>query len=132
MKQREGFVLEGTLVLPEPEPISPRDLLWVRLPLHSSRLDLYGHVYATEGLARGEVRFRTVPQKLSEATISALRAAEGVPFSRCIFEVVPLLSSPCDLYALGVLAVRTLLVHEKTTLAMELNEILSLASQISL
>jgi hypothetical protein len=44
---------------------------------------------------------------------------------------VPLLSSPCDLYALGVLAVRTLLVDADTTLAVALDEVLSLARQVA-
>jgi hypothetical protein len=130
--EHEGIVIEGTLVPPEPQPVSPRDLLWIRLPLSVSRLDLYGHAYAAEGLAKGEIRFRTLPQKLSDSTVAALRSAEGVPFANCAFEVVPLLSSPCDLYALGVLAVRTLLVNDQTSLAIALDEILSLARQVGL
>jgi hypothetical protein len=60
-----------------------------------------------------------------------LQASEGVSFARSPFEVVPLLSSPCDLYSLGVLAVRALLVDEKTTLAIALDEVLSLARQVA-
>ena len=130
--EREGVVVEGTLVIAEPEPVSPRDLLWVRLPLGSARADLYGHAYAAEGLAKGEIRFRTLPQRHSETVLAALKAAEGIPVSRASFEIVPLLSSPCDLYALGVLAVRALLVDERTTLAVALDEALSLARQLSL
>jgi hypothetical protein len=124
-------VLEGTLVSQEQLAVSPHDLLWIRLPLPGSRLDLYGHVYAAESLAQGEVRFRTMPQQLNDAAVSALKGAEGVSFARSPFEVVPLLSSPCDLYSLGVLAVRTLLVNDKTTLAVSLDEILSLARQVA-
>lgn len=124
-------VLEGTLVSQEALAVSPHDLLWIRLPLPGGRLDLYGHLYAAEGLAQGEVRFRTVPQQLSDAEVAALKAAEGVSFARSPFEVVPLLSSPCDLYSLGVLAVRMLLVDDKTTLAVALDEVLSLARQVA-
>jgi len=124
-------ILEGTLVVQERLPVSENDLLWIRLPLPSGRLDLYGHLYAAESLAQGEVRFRTVPQKLSDSVLTALKAAEGVSFARSPFEVVPLLSSPCDLFSLGVLAVRTMLVDEKTTLAVALDEILSLARQVA-
>jgi hypothetical protein len=52
-----------------------------------------------------------------------------VSFTRSAFEVVPLLSSPCDLYSLAVLVVRTLLVNQETTLAVSLDESLSLARQ---
>jgi len=123
--------LEGTPVTDEKLSGSPNDLVWIRLPLPSGRVDLYGHLYAGEGLAPGEARFRTVPQQLPDAVVTALRAAEGVAFARSPFEIVPLLSTPCDLYSLGVLAVRTLLVDEETTLAIALDEVLSLARQVA-
>jgi hypothetical protein len=118
-------------VMQERLAVSAHDLLWIRLPLPSGRLDLYGHLYAAESLAQGEVRFRTLPQKLPESALAALRAAEGVSFARSPFEVVPLLSTPCDLYAAGVLAVRTLLVDDQTTLPIALDEVLSLARQVA-
>src|SRR5438045_8038720 len=108
---------------------SPHVLLWIRLPLPSGRLDLYGHLYTTEGLAQGEARFRTLPQQMPDSAAAALRAAEGVSFARSPFEVVPLLSSPCDMYALGVLAVRTFLTNPQNTLAVALDEVLSLGRQ---
>jgi hypothetical protein len=121
--------LEGTLVMQDRINVSPHDLLWIRLPLPIGRVDLYGHLYTTDGLAQGEARFRTVPQVLAPDVVNALRAAEGVSFARAPFEVVPVLSTPCDLYALGVLAVRTLLVNPQNTLAVALDEVLSLARQ---
>jgi len=122
--------LEATLVMREEINVSPHDLLWVRLPLPGGRVDLYGHLYTSDGLAQGEARFRTVAQSLSEDVVKALRAAEGVSFARSPFEVVPLLSTPCDLYALGVLAVRTFLVNPQNTLSVALDEVLSLARQL--
>jgi hypothetical protein len=82
-------------------------------------------------LAEGEARFRTVAQSLPPEVTSALRAAEGVSLARAPFEVVPLLSTPCDLYALAVLAVRTFLVNQQNTLAVALDEVLSLARRIA-
>jgi len=128
---RDRITLEGTLVPQEAVSLSQHDLLWLRVPLPDGRVDLYGHAYAEGALAPGEIRFRTVPQKLSDASVAALRAAEGVSFARAPFEVVPLLSSPCDLYSLGVLAVRALVVDEQTTLAIALDEVLSLARQLA-
>lgn len=124
-------LLEGTLVMQERVNVSPHDLLWIRLPLPSGRVDLYGHLYTTDGLAQGEARFRTVAQVLPPDVVNALRAAEGVSFARSPFEVVPLLSTPCDLYSLGVLAVRTFLVNPQNTLAVALDEVLSLARQVA-
>jgi hypothetical protein len=132
MPPEQGRVqLEATLVMRERLEVSPHDLLWVRLPLPIGRVDLYGHLSTSDGLAEGEARFRTVPQNLPQEVIDGLRAAEGVSFARSPFEVVPLLSTPCDLYALGVLAVRTFLVNPQNTLAVALDEVLSLARQIA-
>ncbi len=121
--------LEGTLVMEASENVSPHDLLWIRLPLGTGRVDLYGNLYTTDGLAQGEARFRTVPQKLAPDTVKALQAAEGVSFARSPYEVVPLLCTPCDLYSLGVLAVRTFLVNPQNSLAIALDELLSLGRQ---
>lgn len=123
--------VEGTLVMQETVNVSPHDLLWIRVPLNTGRVDLYGNLYTTDGLAQGEARFRTVPQKLPPEVVKALNAAEGVSFAKSPFEVVPLLSTPCDLYALGVLAVRTFLVNPQNTLAVALDEVLSLGRQVA-
>lgn len=128
--ERGQTVIEGTLIFQDRISVSQNDLIWIRLMVQNARVDLYGHLYSSEGLAQGEARFRTVPQKLPDATVQALRAAEGVSFARTAFDIVPLMSSPCDLYSLGVLATRTLLVNEENTLAVALDELLSLARQL--
>lgn len=123
------MALEGTLVTEAKLNVSPHDLMWLRLPVGGSRLDLYGHVYAGEGMAQGEARFRTLPQRTSEADAKALRSAEGLSFSRVPFEFVPMLSSPTDLYSLGVLAVRLFLTNEGASLPVALDEAISLGRQ---
>jgi len=132
---RDGeTILEGTLVTQERVAPGPHDLIWIRLNLSCGRIDLYAHDVSagTEekaALAAGETRFRTIGQRPAPETAEALRAAEGVPLPNSPFEIVPLLSTPCDLYSLGVLAVRTLLVDEDTTLPVAIDEVLSLARQ---
>jgi hypothetical protein len=128
---RDGAVVEGTLVSDQLRRVSPHDLIWIQLPLAAGRVDLYGHLYSAEGLAYGEARFRTVPQKLPASLAEGLRAAEGGAFPRTPFEIVPLLSTPCDLYALAVLVVRTLLVDDKVSLPIALDDALSLARQVA-
>lgn len=128
--ERGRVVVEGTLVIDERTQFSPHDLFWIRLPLAQGRVDLYGHCYQADGLARGEVRFRTVEQLFPEPTIRALKNAEGVAFGKTPFQVVPLLSTPCDLYSLGVLATRVLLVNHENTLPVALDSLLSLAREV--
>ena len=127
--EEEGTSIEGTLLTQEAISTGGNDLLWLRLTLPSGRVDLYAHVTAAEKGAAGETRFRTVPQQLSEAAVVALREAQGVTFANVPFESVPLLSSPCDLYALAVLAVRALLVDEELSLPVALDELLSIGRQ---
>jgi hypothetical protein len=121
------MVLEGTLGTQERAGAAKSELLWFRLPLPSTRVDLYAQADNSAGSAPGEIRFRTLPQQLSDEVIKALRDAEGVIFPAVPFQTIPLLSSPCDLYALAVLAVRTLLVDEEVSLPVALDELLSLA-----
>ncbi|MBM4032671.1 MAG: hypothetical protein FJ291_12910, partial [Planctomycetes bacterium] len=128
---REQTVIQGTFDAQERIMAGQMDLLWLRLNLGDKRMDLYGYIDPESALAAGEIRFRTVGQRLGPDEVAALKAAEGVPLRNTPFEVVPLLSTPCDLYSLGVLAVRTLLVNPRTTLPVALDEVLSLARQVA-
>ena len=126
----EPVEVEGTLVAEEGLPETVSDLLRLRLRLgDGTRVELFGHLDTKEGLAAGEARFRTVPQRLPTPVVTALGAAGGTTLSGVSFETLPLLGSPCDLYSLGVLAVRVLLVNEANTLAVALDEMLSLTRQ---
>jgi hypothetical protein len=49
-----------------------------------------------------------------------------------MFDVIPLLSAPCDMYSLAILGARALLVNHDTTLAIVADELLSLARQVAL
>lgn len=105
---------------------SPSDLVWVRLQIGAERVDLYGRIEAAQGLAPGEWRYRTVAQQFGDSG-RALKGAEGVAIADAPFQVIPLLSTPCDLYALAVLGARTLLVGNGNTLAETLDGLTSLA-----
>jgi hypothetical protein len=68
---------------------------------------------------------------LSEPVKNALEQLVGAPIGNAGFEILPLLTSPCDMYALGVLAIRVLLVDHENTLAIALDEMLSLAREVA-
>jgi hypothetical protein len=126
-----GTSLEATLATDERLNVAASDLIHVCLPLAGCRVDLFGKVDESQALAAGETRFRTIPQKFPESVLEALESVAGTPIGSASFEILPLLSSPCDMYAIAVLATRILLVDEETTLPVALDEMLSLARQVA-
>jgi hypothetical protein len=128
--ETDGVVLEGTLVAEDYLGLDPHDLLWFKLPLGEERLDFYAHVYKTDAGGPREARFRTVPARLPEATVAALKRTAGTRFPKSPYEIWPLLSSPCDLYSLAVLTTRILLAHNQSNLPVILDEISSLARRL--
>jgi hypothetical protein len=127
--ENDGVVLDGRLVAEDYLAVDPHDLLWFRLPLADERVDFFAHVYTSETDTNKsrETRFRTVPAKLGQPVEAALKRVVGTVFPRSPYEIWPLLSSPCDLFSLGVIAVRVLLANAGTNLAVILDETLSLA-----
>jgi hypothetical protein len=127
--ENDGVVLDGRLVAEDYLAADPHDLLWFKLPLGEERLDFFAHVYTsdTDTNKSRETRFRTVPAKLEESVVAGLKKVVGTVFPRSPYEIWPLLSSPCDLFSLGVIAVRVLLANGRTNLPVVLDETLSLA-----
>ncbi len=126
----DGVVVEGTLATQERLQANPNDLVWLRAAFEDGAVDLYARIEAEPGLAGGEWRFRSVGQRLEQPLTDRIRANEGRP-TPANFEILPVLSSPCDLYSLAVLAVRALLVNESAPLPIALDEALSFARQIA-
>ncbi len=126
-----GTFLECTLATHERLSGGGSDLVWLRFAVGGTRIDAYGTVEARAGMATGEIRIRTLAQTFDEGVVDRLRSAEGVPIPGVMFEVVPLLSTPCDLYAMAVLGARTLLVGKSTTLAVALDDLMSLGAAIA-
>jgi hypothetical protein len=122
-----GIVLEGTLSSHERLSMQPNELLRLRLPLKDSgSVELIGYIDTKAAMAPGEAAFRTIPLNFDEACSATLRSYEGIPFSQIPFEVLQPLSSPCDLYSLGVLALRLLYAGSDLTLPVILDTALSL------
>lgn len=122
-----GTSLEGTLVAEDYLRLDANDLLWFKLPLGEERLEFYAHVHTSETVGPKEARFRTVATKLSDAVIARLKESSGSTFQRAPYEVWPLLSSPCDLYSLGIMAIRLLLANSRSNLPAIVDDVLSLS-----
>lgn len=129
-KEGDGTVLEGTLVAEDYLGLDPHDLLWFKLPLGEQRLEFFAHVYTSEAVGPREARFRTIPTQLAGSATEHFQRAAGTVFARSPYEIWPLLSSPCDMYSLGVMTVRMLLANNKSNLPVVLDEVLGLARHL--
>lgn len=126
----DTVTVEGTFATQERIEMTANDLVWLRLNLASGGIDLYAYLEQDSAMASGEWRFRTVAHHSNDAETHDLRSAEGVPMPEIPFEIIPLLSSPCDLYSLAILGIRILLVDNTNSLPVAVDEALSLARQI--
>lgn len=122
-----GTVIEGTLVAEDYLRLDAQDLLWFKLPLAEEKLEFYAHVQLSETVAPKEARFRTVPTRLAEPLVASLKQAAGSTFQKAPYEIWPLLSSPCDLYSLGIIAIRLLLANSRSNLPVVVDDVLSLS-----
>ena len=127
----DTLLVEGTFATDERIETQPGDLAWLRLGVGDQTVDLYARLESEQALAAGEWRFRATNQRFSADQIKGLVAAKGVPLSETSFEIIPHRSTPCDLYALAVLAVRVLCVNQAKSLPETLDEVLSLARQVA-
>jgi hypothetical protein len=129
LSEARGTVIEATLTPRDRFHASRNDLLRIRVGVAAGRVDLYAQLQPEMALATGEWRVRSLSQALSEEVAAQLRAAEGVSMRNVEYEHIPLLSTPCDLYALAVLALSTLVGNPGTSLAVIVDETWSLARQ---
>jgi len=119
-----GTIIEGTLSVQESLAISRQDLIWLRVPLAGSRIELFGHTDATRGTS-GELAFRSVPQMLAAGDAEMIR--QHFRFPGCSYEIIPQMSSPFDLYSLAVLSIRCLFVGRHQNFNEAVDSVLSLA-----
>jgi hypothetical protein len=124
----EGVVVEGTLDSQQKVQAARNDLVWLRVTMPDAPLDLYSRVDPGPALAAGEWRFRTVGQRLTPQRLAQLKEGFAAAAS---FEVIPVLSTPVDLFSLGVLATRLFLVNSEAALPVAVDEVLSLARAVA-
>lgn len=129
--QADGVVLEGTLAIHGPPvEIVPSDLIRFRLGLGGRGLDLSARAEEGAALAENEVRFVTCPTPAAGEERQRLADFEGVRFPRVPFQVIPCLTTACDLYSAGVLACRVILQRPEARLAEVLDEVQALSHQL--
>ena len=131
--QVDEAVIEGTLVTgTAAQDIGRHDVIRLRLNAEGKTFDLSARVDERAALAANEYRFRTIPLPLDAEAKRIVERIEGTRFPQVPYQVIPRLSTPCDLYSLGVLACRVLLQSPSRRLAEVLDEIQALSHQVGL
>lgn len=128
IEERGGrFIVEGTLSAQERLEAAKSDLVLIRATLNRRPFDFTAAFDEDAALTTGEVRVRSLPRTMEVDELAEINAAMGVPLPDTSYEVLPRLTTACDLYGLGILAVRTLLTHTGRPLPVAVDELMSLA-----
>lgn len=132
-EEEEGVLaFEGTLADVEVSHVGPSDLIQLEFPVRGRNQCFHARPMAEQSLAANEIRFETLPRSVAASDREALYALKGVPIEGVNYQIQPIASSPCDLYAMAVTGLEIMIDNEKTSLAVALDECLSFARQISL
>jgi hypothetical protein len=124
-----GLVVDGAIISPERVDAGPKDVIRLWLPLGPSRVRVHANLDARDGTTTREWRFRSFPQQFDPDTVGRLRAATGVAVAGSAYEVLPALGAAWDLYSVGVIGARALLVNASNDVASAVGELANLASR---
>jgi len=125
----QTVTIEATLATDEALKPATNDLVRIGLPIGDQPIEVYGRLSADKAMAGGEWRVRGFEQPASPALAARLKDAEGTTIEDAPFEVIPMLTTPCDLYSLAVIGARLMLVGSDNTLAVAMDELHSLARE---
>jgi len=128
---RDGVVVDATITTPEALRVDLNELIELRLPLVDGAVHLVGYLDPKVAMAPGEAAFRSLPLQLSAEETAALSAAAGFNFTHVPMEVQVPLSSPCDVYSLGVLVLQFLFAGGHVTLPEAKDSLFSLAAHLN-
>lgn len=118
-----GLAFDGILrTMGKIPPLSSLDLIRIQLPVGNRRIGILGRLATEPAAARGEIRFRSVPRVFEESAFAMLKSLGT--FGRVAFEVLPVVSTQCDLYALGVMGARIFLTQGLNESNGQLREVL--------
>lgn len=124
--------IEGTLVTPAEILPQPDECLLITLPLASERLEMRCQLVTEVPLGPGELRFRTQLPQVPRVARAALESADALPPLPATYVLYPALSSPCDLYSMGIVAAHLLLCgRSKSSLTQIVDELLAMARAVN-
>lgn len=122
--------VEGTVLPREPVRTGSGTLATIPLALPGGRIEFHAHLTHADALSRGELAFTSLPLQIADSELAELARFEGVEVGDAPVVLSPSLSSPADLHALGVLALRTLVSRSAESLGTAVVTAMSLAREL--
>ncbi|MDQ7013593.1 MAG: hypothetical protein Q9O74_06805 [Planctomycetota bacterium] len=122
--------IEGTVLPREPIRTGGSTLATVPLAVPGGRMEFHAFLTLSDALSQGEFGFTSLPLQVTDAEESELRRLEGVEVGDVAVVLSPSLSSPADLHALGVLALRALVADSAESLGTAVVTAMSLAREL--
>jgi hypothetical protein len=122
-------VVEGSLITDETLQAGRLDLLGLEWTTRKSgRLRLFAKIDGAAADVAAEYRFTSLQTRLPPELNEWLAEGESTLSSdRVAFQLLPRLGTPCDLYSLGVLALRTLIAGSGVPLSEALDDLLAMS-----
>jgi hypothetical protein len=127
LESGDSAVLEARLITQQRVAPAAGDVIHLRFAIGSTPFDLQARVDPGVVAQPGEWRIRTIQQPLDGTRLDLLKRAQGQTVADVLYDLIPAISSPCDMHSLGVLAVRTLLVNLQRPLSVAMDDLGSLA-----
>jgi hypothetical protein len=129
-------VMDGTIRTDEPLIFSEQDLLGMEIPFQTPtgimRLPVHARLSEEQGRSAGEYSFRSLAFHIPESLVAALTKTDrfAATFHRVPFEIIPMLSTPIDLYSLAIISLRILVGNSRNNLGDVVDRVESLISHL--
>ena len=122
--------VEGTVIPRESLRAGGSTLATIPLASQGRRYEVHAFLTVGETLSTGEYGFSSLPLYVDETELAELRLLQGVEVGDAAVVLSPSVSSPADMHALGVLALRTLVAQNGEALGTAVVRAMSLAREL--
>lgn len=122
--------VEGTVTPRETVRAGGSTLVTIPLSVGGARVEVHTFLMQSEALSAGEFGFTSLPLRVEGEELAELRRLEGVEIGDAAVVLSPSVSSPADLHAVGVLALRVLVASTGESLGTAVVRAMSLAREI--
>ncbi len=130
--ERDRVIIEATLLADDDLGSKAGDLLFLQMDGPGGRrVRLAAYPDTMEALGPSEYRLRSLPVVLEGVRSAEWNEFEGRSLHGVPYQLIPAMTAALDMYSLGVVGVRLLLVDQGNSLAIALDELMSFGRAVS-